>query len=77
MRTVNATSSAEHENVTRETLHSSFLSAKEAVNLLLRSEKALQHIPQGRKNNVYFIIENSNNFETRGPRWPWIAHLIF
>ena len=47
------------------TLPGNFLSTEKIVDILTHAKTGLKHIPGGRKENVYFILDNSRNFERR------------
>ena len=45
-----------------------FLSPEENILLLTESEDSLQYIPGGNKENVFFIVDNSTNFEKKADK---------
>ena len=46
-------------------LNGSFLEVNAMIKLLQQSEKCLEKIPSGLKENVYFVVKNENNFDRR------------
>ena len=53
------------QSVSKETVWYSFLGTKEIIFILKTSKQALFTIPPGKKENVYFILNNERNTEKR------------